>query len=94
MADGWQAYEERLVFLQEHNYKQIVVWTKLHMLHYMYKFYEKIEQEKEAEPLLSTRKKCFAVLYKELLKAGKLPEEGKNYINILQSTLNYTIIKR
>lgn len=79
VADGWQAYEERLAFLQDHSYGQMVVWTKLHMLHYICKFYQKIEQDKEAAELLLLWEKRFTELYEELLDAGALSDEQKQF---------------
>ncbi|MCH5270483.1 MAG: glycosyltransferase family 2 protein [Lachnospiraceae bacterium] len=79
VADGWQAYEERLAFLQDHGYGQMTVWTKLHMLHYICKFYEKLEQNKEAEELLLIWQKRFVELYEELLDAGAMSDEQKQF---------------
>lgn len=79
VADGWQAYEERLAFLRDRGYEQMVVWTKLHMLHYICKFYEKLEQNKEADKLLLIWRKQFAALYEELLAAGAMSKEQKQF---------------
>ncbi|MCH5275271.1 MAG: glycosyltransferase [Lachnospiraceae bacterium] len=79
VADGWQAYEERLAFLQDHGYEQMVVWTKLHMLHYICKFYAKLEQNREADKLLLIWRKQFAALYEELLAAGAMSKEQKQF---------------
>lgn len=76
-SDGWQAYEERLAFLQDHGYGQMVVWTKLHMLHYICKNYEKLKQNQEVAEWLLMWRKRFSVLYDELLEAEALSEEQK-----------------
>lgn len=65
VRDGWIAYEERLAFLREHGYEQMVLFTKLHMLHYICKFYCRLENRPEAEVFLSGWREKFAELYEQ-----------------------------
>ncbi len=65
VRDGWIAYEERLAFLQKCNYERMVLFTKLHMLHYICKFYQKMENRTEAEAFLCEWRRKFAELYED-----------------------------
>lgn len=65
VADGLEAYEGRLAFLEKHGYAQMALWTKLHILHYICVYYEKLRDCREAAALLDTFRSRFAALYRE-----------------------------
>ncbi len=65
VSDGWQAYKERLQFLKDNSYEQMHIWTKLHMLHYIVVYYEKLTSVAQAEALLQEWRNAFKALYKE-----------------------------
>lgn len=86
IEDGWQACEERLVFLQDHGYHQMAEWTKLQMLHYICKNYKNLMQIPEAGQLLLNWRKRFADLYKEL-------ETGKDLSEAQRKLYKYFVIR-
>lgn len=79
VSDGWEAYRERLAFMQENQYAEMVLFTKLHMLHYICKFYQNLENRPEAEGLLSEWRNRFAELYEEKEVQENLAEEQARY---------------
>ena len=75
VKDVWTAYEERLAFLQKHGYEEMVLFTKLHMLHCICKFYCKLENKPETEKFLCEWRKKFVELYEEEKVQAALTEE-------------------
>lgn len=51
--DGWRAYEERYDFLTEHGYKQMAIWTQMHMLHLVMHNYESMSADVEGSQVLT-----------------------------------------
>lgn len=75
VRDGWIAYEERLAFLQKYNYEQMLLFTKLHMLHYVCKFYQQLDNKPETGDFLCEWRKKFVELYEEKTVQEKLTKE-------------------
>ncbi len=48
-SDAWQALEERLVFLKENGYEEMVSFTKEHMLHYAFTHYKNLKGNVQAK---------------------------------------------
>ncbi|MBQ9135761.1 MAG: glycosyltransferase [Lachnospiraceae bacterium] len=65
VRDGWKAYEERLAFLKENGYEQMALFTKLHMMHYICKFYHRLERNVETKAFLNNWHEVFVKLYEE-----------------------------
>lgn len=65
VADGWEAYEDRLCFLSDNGYAQMALWTKQQMLHYICKFYEKLQGNPEAADFLENLEGRFREIYGE-----------------------------
>ena len=51
--DHWKAYEERYALLSEHGYKQMAIWTQMHMLHLVMYNYESIQADTEGKQVLA-----------------------------------------
>lgn len=86
VEDGWQAYEERLIFLLDHDYHQMAEWTKLQMLHYICKNYENLMQIPDAGQLMLNWRKRFTDLYREL-------ETGKDLSETQRKLYKYFVIE-
>ena len=52
VADGIDAYFDRVKFLSQHGYVKINTLTKLQVLHYITKYYQRLSNVKEASTLL------------------------------------------
>lgn len=67
-SDGWQAYGERLAFLEENGYAEMASFTKEHMLHYVVTYYKMLRGSAQADEV----KKQMRLTFKELLRDEEL----------------------
>lgn len=69
-SDGWQAYEERLAFLEENGYPQMASFTKEHMLHCVVTDYKILQRNPEAKKTAAHMRAVFKELMadEEVLK--------------------------
>lgn len=65
VKDGWSAYLDRLEFLKKHKYEEMLLWTKLHMLHYIVVYYEKLMNINQADRLLMEWREAFKDIYRD-----------------------------
>lgn len=63
-SDSWQAYEERLAFLEENGYEEMASFTKEHMLHYAVTYWKMLKGSTTAKAIANGMRKTF----KDLLK--------------------------
>lgn len=75
VKDGWLAYEERLAFLKNNGYHEMVLFTKLQMMHYICKFYDKLEKYPEATEFLQSWLQYFKELFESTDVQSKLTDE-------------------
>ena len=61
-SDTWQAYEERLAFLEENGYVQMASYTKEHMLHYAVTYYKMLKGSPEAKEIAKEMRTVFKTL--------------------------------
>ena len=61
-SDAWQAYTERLIFLEKHGYEKMAYWTKEQMLNYAVKNYKEIRGDDNAKKALKEIKLFFNVI--------------------------------
>lgn len=75
VKDGWSAYIDRLAFLEKHNYEQMQVWTRLHMLHYIVVYYDKLMNIDQANRLLADWREAFKGIYRDKVVKSTLQKQ-------------------
>lgn len=84
IKDIFTAYDDRIPFLEERHYGDIVTDTKLQLMHQVIKYYELMEKRPDAKELSDYMRNRFAELYlqkevQEALTAGLKKEYGLFY---------------
>lgn len=90
-ADMYEICVERLNFLQDRGYNQMVLFTKLDILHFIATNYRRVKGRKETLEMLESMKKLFAeLLGEEEVKNALTLEQRRQYQWFLRSPGWYT----
>ena len=65
VADGFEAYIDRIHFLKENDYSSMEVLSVIQMLNYIIKYYDKIAKVKQAKGLVKKFRVMFKMYYKD-----------------------------